>query len=73
MLLEPNDALYCVKFILFMIRSNELNSNKSVKLITEILEVITPYLACCTYKETLECLSVFVSELLNIFSNWKDQ
>lgn len=70
LLLGPGEAFYCVKFVMYFIKANKLNSNKAVKIVWTMIEIVMSYLPCCTFKESLECLSVFLSELLGIFSNW---
>ena len=53
------------------VRANQLNSNRSVKLINFLLENVISYLAFATHRESV-CITIFTSELLAVFANWND-
>jgi hypothetical protein len=72
MMLDRAEALYCVKFTIEMIKANKMPGTKSIRLLTFLMEYIMNYLPFTTHREASNCLSVFLAEILSIFTNWSD-
>lgn len=72
MMLDPEEALYCMKITLEVIKTNKLSSGKSIKLLIFIIEHVMNYIPYATEREASYCLAIFLSEILNILTNWND-
>lgn len=71
-MLDRAEAYYCVKFTIEMIKVNKMVATKSIRLLTYLIEYVMSYLPFTTEREAANCISIFLSEILSIFTNWND-
>lgn len=72
-MLDPEEALFCAKITLEVIKINKLTGGKTIKLLIYIVEHVMNYLSYSTERESAYSLAIFLSEMLNLISNWNDQ